>query len=341
MVTPGLAKLFEKAGVQLIALDAGARALAREAASEDACPQVVLMNGAPPAAGQPLHGARAFSGQERFELIVNAATHPYLDGHRITGAPVIPAALVMEWFLRAATASFPALVPLECRDVKVLRGVPVDGYEGRGVRLAVEVKTTSSGPDAATVEARLVDEQGKNRYFAVVALGAQAPAPPAPRPAPVAAPAWPWSVEQAYATHLFHRGPFAAIRSLGVVGRRRERRHCRAPCPALERRGVDQRRRDDRRRLPARRPLGSAPARPPPSADEHRRAHHSPGRPRPRARPRDPEGRAPRAAPPARRPHIHRRGRERARLRSRPRAAPAPRGHQPHRTDRRRLTPHV
>jgi hypothetical protein len=217
MVTPGLKKLFEKAGVQLIALDAGARALAREAASEDGWPQVVLMNGQAPATARPLHGARTFSGQERFELAVNATTYPFLDGHRITGAPVIPAALVIEWFLRAAAACFPALIPIECRDVKVLRGVPVDGFEGRGVRLAVELKATSTAADAATAEVRLVDEQGKPRYFAVVALGAQAPAAPAPLPVSTGAPAWPWSVEQAYATHLFHRGPFAAIRSLGVA----------------------------------------------------------------------------------------------------------------------------
>ena len=53
MVTPGLAKLFEKAGVQLIALDAGASALGLEMAAPDAFPQVVLMNGEPPAPGMP------------------------------------------------------------------------------------------------------------------------------------------------------------------------------------------------------------------------------------------------------------------------------------------------
>jgi hypothetical protein len=57
MVTPGLARLFEKAGVQLIALDSGAEALAREIASEDAFAQVILMNGDPPVTAIPVNRA--------------------------------------------------------------------------------------------------------------------------------------------------------------------------------------------------------------------------------------------------------------------------------------------
>jgi hypothetical protein len=56
MVTPGLARLFEKAGVQLIALESGAEALAREIASDDDLAQVVLMNGEPPATALPING---------------------------------------------------------------------------------------------------------------------------------------------------------------------------------------------------------------------------------------------------------------------------------------------
>jgi NAD(P)-dependent dehydrogenase (short-subunit alcohol dehydrogenase family) len=57
MVTPGLARLFEKAGVKLIALESGAEALAREIGSEDAFAQVILMNGDPPATAIPVNRA--------------------------------------------------------------------------------------------------------------------------------------------------------------------------------------------------------------------------------------------------------------------------------------------
>jgi len=57
MVTPGLARLFEKAGVKLIALDSGAQALAREVASDDPFAQVILMNGDPPVTAIPIHRA--------------------------------------------------------------------------------------------------------------------------------------------------------------------------------------------------------------------------------------------------------------------------------------------
>ena len=218
MVTPGLARLFEKAGVQLIALDAGAETLARELASEDEWPQVVLMNGEPPATARPLHGGRTFAGHERFDVLVNATALPFLDGHRITGAPVVPAVLVVEWFMRAAAACFPSLSALSCRDLKVLRGVPVEAFDGRGARLVVEAQATAPAGATTTVELKLLDDQGKPRYAAVVDMGAAPAAPPASLPrAPEGAGPWPLSVEQAYSTVLFHRGPFAAIQSLGVV----------------------------------------------------------------------------------------------------------------------------
>jgi NAD(P)-dependent dehydrogenase (short-subunit alcohol dehydrogenase family) len=219
MVTPGLAKLFEKAGVQLIALDAGARALAREVASDDGSFEVVLMNGEPPLTARPIHGGRALDGQERFEVLVNATTYPQLEGHRIAGVPVVPAVLAIEWFFRAAAACFPALAVRGCRDVKVLRGVRVEGFEQRGVRLFVQTRVLASSPDGTTLEVRLLDEQEKPRYSAVVEMGASAVTPPVSplSDAPNSGEGSTWSVEQVYSEVLFHRAPFAAIRSLDRV----------------------------------------------------------------------------------------------------------------------------
>jgi KR domain-containing protein len=55
MVTPALGRLFEKAGVRLLALEDGAATFGREVESADDCAQVILMNGEPPEAGRPLH----------------------------------------------------------------------------------------------------------------------------------------------------------------------------------------------------------------------------------------------------------------------------------------------
>jgi hypothetical protein len=218
MVTPGLAKLFEKAGVQLVPLDAGAEALAREIESGDRWPQVVLMSGEPPPVAKPLHGGKTFSGEERFDVCVNAASSAYLEGHRIKGAAVVPAVLALEWFLKAARACSPTLVPTRCRDLRVLRGVPVEAFEGRGARLSVHVRRVEGDGGGTTFEAKLLDLDDRPRYAAWIDMAAAPPVPSGDVPgAPTGGEAWKWSVERAYADVLFHRGPFAAIRSLGTV----------------------------------------------------------------------------------------------------------------------------
>jgi hypothetical protein len=214
MVTPGLAKLFEKAGVQLIAVDAGTRALGLEIAGGDAHPQVVLMNGEPPAPGMPLHGGKAPAADARFDLRVNATTFPLLDGHRIKGVAVIPAVMVLGAFVRAARAHRPTAVVTACRDLRVLRGVPVESYDGDGARLSVRLHESS----ATTFDLKLHDEQDKFRYAASVDVGAALLAPTDVPAAPADGKPWPFvSVDEAYANVLFHRGPFATVKSLGVV----------------------------------------------------------------------------------------------------------------------------
>jgi NAD(P)-dependent dehydrogenase (short-subunit alcohol dehydrogenase family) len=230
MVTPGLARLFERAGVRLLSLDAGADALAREVDSGDDSAQVILMNGVPPKTARPLgdtltarqggHNpapADQDVGHERLDVVVNSVTAPFLDGHRITGVPVVPAAMVLEWFCRAAYASHPSLSALSCRDLKVLRGIPVDGFGERGIRLVVDaqsVERTGTGP---SIEMRLLDEQDKLRYTGVVEMGGDLPVPTSLPESPFEGKPWPWSVAEAYSEVLFHRGPFAAIQSLGII----------------------------------------------------------------------------------------------------------------------------
>jgi NAD(P)-dependent dehydrogenase (short-subunit alcohol dehydrogenase family) len=217
MVTPGLARFFEKAGVELLALDVGAKALAREVESDDEWPQVVLMNGEPPATARPIHGARTFNGEERFDVLVNSSTCPFLDGHRITGVPVVPAVMVLEWFLRAAVACSPTLDVVACRDLRVLRGIPVEKFEGQGSRLVVHARVVEAASTRAVLECTLLDHEQKPRYVARVEMGGVL-APPAGLPeAPADGETWPRSLAEAYSDVLFHRGPFAAIRSLGVV----------------------------------------------------------------------------------------------------------------------------
>jgi hypothetical protein len=215
MVTPGLAKLFEKAGVELIPLDSGAAALAAEVDARDDWPQVVLMSGAVPATAKPLNGSRPTPADERFDVRVSARTFPHLEGHRIQGTAVVPAVMVLDMFLQAARAHRPSLVVASCRDLRVLRGIPVDRFDAEGTLLSVRLHEVSAG----TMETKLHDQQDRLRYSASVDVAASLPAPPASLPGrPADGKPWPFtSVAEAYDHVLFHRGPFATIRALGVV----------------------------------------------------------------------------------------------------------------------------
>jgi hypothetical protein len=209
--------------VQLIALDSGAEALAREIASDDGSSEVVLMNGVAPLTARPIHGGRSFDGrvgvEDGFEVLVNSTTYPQLEGHRIVGPPVVPAVLVMEWFFRAAAACFPSLTVRTCRDFRVLRGIPVEGFEQRGVRLLVRARVVESTESAAKLEFRLLDDRERPRYAGVVEMGASPAAAPAGAltDAPESGEGSTWSIDQLYSEVLFHRGPFAVIRSLDRV----------------------------------------------------------------------------------------------------------------------------
>jgi hypothetical protein len=215
MVTPGLAKLFEKAGVKLLALDVGAKALAREIESDDDWPEVVLMNGEPPPTARPMYGGRTVP-DDRFDVLVNADSSPFLQGHRIAGAPVVPAVMVLEWFFRAAAACCPSLDVVTCSDLRVLRGLRVANFDGPGIRLTVQARVVEATGTRALLELKLVDHEQKPRYMATVEMGGVPAAVPSVPEAPADGKEWPWSLDQAYSDVLFHRGPFAAIRSLDV-----------------------------------------------------------------------------------------------------------------------------
>jgi hypothetical protein len=125
----------------------------------------------------------------------------------------------MEWFFRAAATCFPALTVRACRELRVLRGVTVEAFEQRGVRLVVRSRVLESAPDAALIEMKLVDEGDRPRYAATVEMSAApAEAPPGPQPeAPPSGDGTTWSIEQVYSEVLFHRAPFAGIRTLDRI----------------------------------------------------------------------------------------------------------------------------
>ena len=141
MVTPALEAHFLSLGVSMIAQATGAQDFVRELGAE----AVETVIGADPSAFAATDRAR----ETRLPVLVDRALHPYLDGHRVQGIPVVPVALALEWFARAAKVHRADLQVARLTDVKVLRGIRALGFaEGESLPLEVRVSQTSNGDGA-------------------------------------------------------------------------------------------------------------------------------------------------------------------------------------------------
>ncbi|GLZ31051.1 hypothetical protein Lesp02_32400 [Lentzea sp. NBRC 105346] len=97
------------------------------------------------------------------QILLRADSHPYLADHEIAGTPVVPMALVLEWFARSAAAWSDCPEPLVLRRISVLRKLTLNGFHTDGDRFTVHRQVT--GPDLAIT---LVDGEGIPHYRTTV-----------------------------------------------------------------------------------------------------------------------------------------------------------------------------
>ncbi|MEI8257810.1 MAG: SDR family oxidoreductase, partial [Deltaproteobacteria bacterium] len=208
MVTPALRGHFVARGVALLPVAGGADAFVRELRAAPGDDVEVVIGGGD--AG--LHGARA--PRLRVEVLVSAKTHPQLESHRIQGKPVLPMVLALEWFARVARALFPDRAIVQLRDVRVLRGVTLAGFDGDGDRLTI----ASAGGGDKDITLELRDANGAVRYAATVDQVAS-PVKAAPLNGAKLSDS-PWTLEEVYSARtLFHGKDFQVIRSIEGISK--------------------------------------------------------------------------------------------------------------------------
>jgi hypothetical protein len=211
MVTPSLKSHFQQMGVALIPLDVGAQRFVDEmtCSSEDI---TVVVGGAQ---GDGALGA-SVTPQATVEVHVDRHSHPYLADHCIAGVPVVPMVLAVEWFLRAARACRPDLVLAAVKQVKVLRGIKLEGFATAGDRFVVSARLVSNGSGAEIG----VELRGKNKvlhYSATVGMTEVAVAAPAAEAAPKLDA---WTQTAVYDGHVLFHGPsFQVIDSVQGISR--------------------------------------------------------------------------------------------------------------------------
>ena len=200
MVTPGLAKQFAAMGVELIPLDAGAQAMVEEIATPGSVE--VVIGGLLPSPDDAPTIRR-----------VHARDYPFLRDHTVADLPVFPVVLALEWFVQLARELRPAKHVIALRNVKVLKGISLKGFDGDGDLF--EVVATGADPGVLSLEIR--SPNGALHYRADVELSDAAPRSPAAPSAGLIAD-YPHAPEEIYRKYLFHGPDFQVIQKVVGVG---------------------------------------------------------------------------------------------------------------------------
>ena len=122
MVSPSLRDHFAARGIPLISVPAGSRAFVDEIRGREAGVEVVL------SAEAGFFGATDFDAERIAygEVQIISDLLDLLRDHSINGAPVLPAAMALEWIVRYTRACHPDLPVVHCRNLQVLKGIKFD-----------------------------------------------------------------------------------------------------------------------------------------------------------------------------------------------------------------------
>jgi NAD(P)-dependent dehydrogenase (short-subunit alcohol dehydrogenase family) len=162
MVTPELKALFVERNIQIIPQELGTEFFLTELMDAQNSEVEVVYGGQLVAKPQPNPANTTF--EKIFHI--HAKSDDYLNSHVIQGTTVLPACLVLDWFMRTIKQEFPNAHIQECRNFKVLRGVLLPNFltTGEGFHVQCDVKEYS--PQSTTLFLQLLDSEKKSRYCA-------------------------------------------------------------------------------------------------------------------------------------------------------------------------------
>ena len=197
MVTPEVRRQFEARGVQLVNAAAGRHFLLNELLYGPADEVELVAGDFPweyaetqlsmlPSAADPavliggphalLYGARLTErgpAAWRFEKTVDLISDPYLDHHRLDGAPVLPFAVAMEYLAEAVMAICPDASGIQLSDVQLLRGLSLQNQDNARLRITLQESSSPASEGLRRFTAWLDngDAQGRPCYQAAVTIG--------------------------------------------------------------------------------------------------------------------------------------------------------------------------
>ena len=215
MVSPALQRVFEQRGVGLIPAQIGADCMVKEMGTETDGPVEVVIGNRLTAreniavAPQPSVDKTVDPPEDlnlSFRREVDLHRYPILNSHVLDGRPVVPFALMTEWFAHGALHENPGLILHGIDDMRLLKGIRMDGGS-RTIRLMAGKARHKENQFEVPVELRDGMKDGvevvhsRGRAILVESLS-QAPVF-TPPPELTAIP-YPRSIDDVYETILFH-----------------------------------------------------------------------------------------------------------------------------------------
>ncbi|MEW6079764.1 MAG: SDR family NAD(P)-dependent oxidoreductase [Thermodesulfobacteriota bacterium] len=230
MVTPSLKREFEKNGLALIPLEAGAQCLLAEMGGRDRDENEIVIGAGfsdlIPGTASPADAGHANKEPDvsvnnsdlsvAFEREVSLSTFPVLKAHMLGGKAVVPFALAAEWVGSGALHANPGLLLTGIDDMRVLSGIVLDGASENVAVMTGKPKKNGSVFEVEVQVSAGKDAAGKRlKYAARAVLCADYETPPAFRePASLASGGYARPVREVYEKILFHGRELAGIREI-------------------------------------------------------------------------------------------------------------------------------
>ena len=217
MVTPSLAREFERIGVGLIPIEGGAQAVVNELSHHgNGQAEVLLGAGFPePAPGRSRASDKSSSspvGEMLLQKTLSVSALPFLESHKLKSQPVLPMAFMLEWFVQGALQSGAGMRLVGVDDLRVFRGATISG--GVEPTLAVSVTSTEAIAGGQTRWALELRDIGRNILHArgsVILGDSQPKSPEAQALNGLATRSYGHDSQAIYSELLFHGPDFHAV----------------------------------------------------------------------------------------------------------------------------------
>jgi acyl transferase domain-containing protein len=229
MVSPALKREFQRNGIHLIPVTEGVQCMLHEMAAGKSEPVEVVIGAEITAAGdhvrrelkrpelvEPTPAVKKQQLSLSFEREVDVAHYPILNSHIIDGQPVVPMALITEWFAHGALHENPGLILHGLDDIRILKGIRLE-HEKYHIRLfAGKLKKNGAFYEVA-VELRGSKDTGQDAIHSrarAILSDRLVPAPPYQFSKAMIAGAYTKNIQDVYDEILFHGLQLRGIRKI-------------------------------------------------------------------------------------------------------------------------------